>query len=695
MPAMDQETQSIYQLGELRFAPSDHRLSRNGEDIHLRPKTFQVLQYLVERHGHLVTKEELLDAVWSETYVNEKVLSRSVWEIREALKKNGEECRLIQTVPKLGYRFVGPVRIAEGHVPEPASRARGRLKALAAGLAVLACAAGLAWWALPQTSEGTLLRAVPLTSDPDFENWPAFSPDGSQVAYQGGADGDPGAIFVKQVGADEALRRTFDPGIDHAASWSPDGRWIAFLRGDALPKGPLRLIVIPPFAGAEREIGQIDAPVGWGFRPAWTPDSRALIVPHREGSRSKHALYRISIENGEKSRLSVPDAGSMGDGDQNPVVSPDGSRLAFTRGRDLHVVDLDARYRPSGRPRALARLGDLGELWGLAWTADSREIVLAAGRWPLARLFRVSASGGGIRPLVSLGAGTFAPAISRDGHRLAYLEWISSSDIWQVRLDQARNVISQPTRLISSSRLDFEPLHSPDGGRIAFHSNRTGTYGIWIASSSGEEARLLQPLGSEGSFVNPGRFSWSPDQSAMVVAAAGDLCVVELRSGRARPLATGPMVDDFPLWSPDGRWVYFSSHRDGLWQVSRIPASGGRSAPVTSDGGSLLAVSPDGLRVFFTRDDRLWMIPAAGGEAVEVLDVAPDFVVATEQGIFHALNGFAHRIEYFDFESGQSSIVLELDRWIMGLSVSPDGRALVYALIDHKRADLMMVEDFE
>ena len=705
---MESEAYSVYLLGEFRFAPRDHSLSLHGEEIHLRPKTFQVLQHLVERHGHLVTREELLDAIWPEIHVDETVLSRSVWEVREALKRDGDGTQFIQTVPKVGYQFVGPVRTVEAREaglepePEPRPRARRRTKRLAASVALAGCVVGGSWWVAQRGPESPALQAVPLTTDPGMENWPSFSPDGSHVAYQGPAEGDELAILVKQIGEEASLRRTYGPGFDHAVSWSPDGRWIAFLRGQAPLKGPLQLMLVPPVAGAEREITRIDAPVGWGFRPAWTPDSRALIVPDREGAALGYSLYRVSIDDGHRTRWTFSDESLAGEGDKDPAISPDGTRLAFVRNGDLHLTDLDDQLRPSGRPRKLADLSSLAGTremagpWGLAWTADSREIVFPAGDWPRPGLFRVSTEGGPIRPVTSLASGTFAPAISRVGSRLAYMEWMVRVDIWQVRLDEEHNVVSGPTRLISSSRLDSDPVLSPDGERIAFHSNRTGSYGIWVASASGSGPRPLGLPCRDGDSATPERgFSWSPDQGSIAFASGGGLFVVDSLSGRCRALTTGSTLDESPVWSPDGRWVYFSSRMNGVWQVSRVPAGGGRPEAVTRNGGRLLTVSPDGLRLYYAHDEKLWAIPAGGGEALEILDPVPDYVAATERGLFLVRNSPERRLEYFDLASRTSTLLVEGHRWIMGLSASPDGRRLVYGMFDTTRADLMLVENFE
>src|SRR5215472_15867689 len=79
---------------------------RGADQISLSPKAFSVLLYLFERPGRLVTKQELLDAVWADIHVTEGVLKRAVLEIRKALGDPVDEPRFIQTLHRRGYRFL-------------------------------------------------------------------------------------------------------------------------------------------------------------------------------------------------------------------------------------------------------------------------------------------------------------------------------------------------------------------------------------------------------------------------------------------------------------------------------------------------------------------------------------------------------------------------------------------------------------
>jgi predicted ATPase len=96
-------------FGSFRLDPTDRRLYRGEHEVALRPKTFAVLLYLVQRAGRLVTKDELLDSVWRHTAVTDTVLKISIREIREALEDDAKAPRFIETAHGAGYRFIGAV----------------------------------------------------------------------------------------------------------------------------------------------------------------------------------------------------------------------------------------------------------------------------------------------------------------------------------------------------------------------------------------------------------------------------------------------------------------------------------------------------------------------------------------------------------------------------------------------------------
>ena len=106
---MVSEVNRIYRFAEFTLNTGEQTLLRGTDEVYLQPKTFETLVYLVERHGHLVKKNELLDALWADTYVTENALTRCIKEVREALQDDAHQPRFVKTVPRIGYKFIADV----------------------------------------------------------------------------------------------------------------------------------------------------------------------------------------------------------------------------------------------------------------------------------------------------------------------------------------------------------------------------------------------------------------------------------------------------------------------------------------------------------------------------------------------------------------------------------------------------------
>ena len=126
----DTAVRGAYQFGPFHLDVRERRFSRGNEVIPLRLKVFDTLLVLVENAGRLVTKQELLDRVWPETTVEENNLNHNVSVLRKALGERATGQQYIETVPRIGYRFVAPVEVAPAPVrpsaPSPAAAAKGR-----------------------------------------------------------------------------------------------------------------------------------------------------------------------------------------------------------------------------------------------------------------------------------------------------------------------------------------------------------------------------------------------------------------------------------------------------------------------------------------------------------------------------------------------------------------------------------------
>src|SRR5262245_39669368 len=106
---MGQRLRTIYRFKEFELDAAESRLKQRGEEVMLQPKVFAALLLLVSRPGQLITKQELMEALWPDSFVNEEALAQVIHKLRRALGDNHEEPRFVQTVLKRGFRFLPAV----------------------------------------------------------------------------------------------------------------------------------------------------------------------------------------------------------------------------------------------------------------------------------------------------------------------------------------------------------------------------------------------------------------------------------------------------------------------------------------------------------------------------------------------------------------------------------------------------------
>jgi DNA-binding winged helix-turn-helix (wHTH) protein/TolB-like protein len=109
---------SFYDFGQFRLDLTERILLREGKHIPLQPKTFETLLALVERHGHIVERDELMRLVWPDTFVEEVNLAKNISILRKLLAEADQQTEYIQTIPKRGYRFAAEVRATQAPLQE-------------------------------------------------------------------------------------------------------------------------------------------------------------------------------------------------------------------------------------------------------------------------------------------------------------------------------------------------------------------------------------------------------------------------------------------------------------------------------------------------------------------------------------------------------------------------------------------------
>ncbi len=686
-------TRRIYKFGPFLLDATAKVLQRGDTPVKLARKAVETLLVLVENSGRVVTKEELMSALWPDRVVDEANLAQNVAVIRRALGVDRGAVGYIENFPGRGYRIVGPVsEVAVEHPAASAAPARGRSWRWLLATAMLAIGAlALAIWRrappAPAAPAGEFHR-IPVTRLAGNELQPAVSPDGVRVAFVWEQEGQAGTgIWIQRTAEDQPKRVTPEDDARYSSpAWSPDGSRLAYLRF----RGSNAAIVISSADGAGVQVAGPVFPSRFGLANRhldWSPDGKLLAFDDAEGPQRALALFVLDLATGRRTRLTTPDPDFIGDMD--PRFSPDGKTIAFIRAPHRGWQELYTIPAGGGSPRQVT--SDQAQLSGQDWLPGGG-LVYASNRSGEFRIWRQKP---GQAPQ-STGIYADFPmqvAAARNAPVLAYSVLRQDLNIWRLEFAGRRW-----TRLIASSGQDVSPQYSPDGSRICFRSDRSGEEQLWVTDRAGRN-----PVQITHGSVRPSVGRWSPDGEAIVFnnPRSLDIYVVREAAGewRTEPLGARGV---HPVFSPDGKWIYA-----GTDSIVRIPANGGAPTEVTRTRGLSLGVSAGGAWIYFVREPAatsLWRVEIASGRFEKVLEGLVPFCTScwapTPSGVYF-LGSDADRqaLYYYEFATGRSRLVLEYPEPLPPIgvgpfSLSPDGRSLLSVRVDPSNSDIFRVEPF-
>jgi Tol biopolymer transport system component/DNA-binding winged helix-turn-helix (wHTH) protein len=574
---MNHQPKHIYEFGAYRLDAAERLLLRDGEVVPLQPKVFDLLLTLVEHHGHLLGKDELMRLVWPDVIVEEANLATNISILRKALGENGQQ--FIETAPKRGYRFVAGVKEVTVNGAEPDEQKQtepgeigkestgasdtGRFFSqirdykLGIGVTLAALIIGLVAvsYLRSSTTQPPPRTLVRLTFDAGLQSEPSWSPDGRWIAYSSDRNGDFD-IWVKPVAGGDPVQVTKSPAHDWQPDWSPDGSQIVF-RSERNGGG---LFVAPPSGGAEQKIAD------FGYRPHWSRDGSQILF-------ASSALRYI----GDPPKL--------------------------------YVVGLDGKAPHEVQAEFLRNIS-YGGMGGFAWHPDNERISVWGEHKQLGSGFWTMPMAGGaavksemspeVKQQLKAAAVTLQKFLWSPSGRRLYFEGITQGvkNLWRITVEpQTLRWVSGPERLTVSPGEDTDLSLSADGKKLAFATRLEPTR-IWsfpFDAVSGTVTGDGQPLTREG--VDAWWFDVTRDgrQLAFIVrqadkeelptrrAAKSELWKKSLVDGKETLLL--PADDAFrlnPLWSPDGSSLSYGRQRPvkpGSSEIERnrvlLSASGG------------------------------------------------------------------------------------------------------------------------
>ena len=580
----------IYEFGEFHLNPDEHLLFRGDEQVPLSPRTFDLLVKLVENAGHLLEKETLIRDVWSDASVEEGNLNRTISNLRKALGETPTEVRFIQTIPRVGYRFVAEVREVnavslEATTPAPIvqkdpPRRRWILPASIAAL-VIASFSGVFLWQNKTSSavnKVTDVReaAIRLTDDPNDDTRPRWTNDGQIRFFRTDANRQTLSFIMNADGTEQTRVQDF-PNLK-LGLWSPDGKKVIFDKfGDTTTSYLANAdgsneVALPFFRG------NFD----------WSSDSQEIVYQKvLEQNNSEIFIYSLAT----RESRNVTNNPAF---DADPNFSPDGKKIVFVSSRD-----------------------DNNELY--LTTRDGKSIVR----------------------LTNDRADDSHPVFSPDGTAIAFTSdrKNESADVFLLIAPETFQTVVQLTDWRSNETV--EPgCWSPDGTKIAFYSDRNGKDDIYVIGAEALSPQIV--------FSDPKKdltfASYAPDGKRIVYQAtlqdgSGELGVLDLSTKQTHVIRKLEVTEGFPDWSPDGHWIAFQTRVGDNTEICLIKPDGSGFINVTNNSAKDVSPSwsPDSKQIAFvsnrgksTQVFQLFVMNADGTnqralESSNAISAAPDW----------------------------------------------------------------------
>jgi len=240
--------------------------------------------------------------------------------------------------------------------------------------------------------------------------------------------------------------------------------------------------------------------------------------------------------------------------------------------------------------------------------------------------------------------------------------------------------------------------YSPDGRKVTFQSDRSGSMEVWTCDADGTSCQQLTFF--QGPICGAPR--WSPDGRWIALDSRAEgkaqVYVISSDGGKPRRVTGGDAQNEAPSWSHDGKWIYFNSDRSGQWRIWKMPVEGGSAVQVSHSSGGVTYESVDGKYLYFTDSvaKPLLRVPVAGGPEVQVAPKVTFFggLSLTAKGVYFLPN--EDTLQLLDSSTGKIGTVVKAKGYTFGdrISVSPDNAYAVFMEGRLMGSDLMLVENF-
>ncbi|TMP84250.1 hypothetical protein CWB73_00165 [Pseudoalteromonas phenolica] len=484
------QCEKAFQLGSYQVFVDEHMVVLNDEKVAAQPKVMELLQVLVTRHPQVVSRNELIELVWQgNEAVGEKALTNTIWQLRQLFANPKAPLDIVETIRKKGYKLT----LAPSPLVQPAEQIASELIAnknkLVSGWAMFTLIFGLlayaVWSHFNTHSESQAAEQIDeITKMPGSELRPSPSPKGDKLAFIW-QQGQQSQLYLKDLTHPNVpiTQLTFSDKRPWKAVWSPDQQYLYFAQKNALSCDIVRLSL----ADLEQVI-LTPCPVDSGYNYiAISPDGKTLAFNGKAPLASQDGIYLLDLTKVDASpeRLSC-DAGCELR-DRDVAFSPDGQYLAITQRKSTSEERLSLYHL--GKKQFQVLDSSHADIVGMSFHPSGQYLVYGAQTADKRRGYIMDLEA---KSQTKLSPRGFSYPQFDDQGNLYYQK--RRENYFIASFTTQSDVISMPSPVIESHYSNQYPTFSHQHQKLAFLSNESGQYELWLADLDGSNREQITQL---------------------------------------------------------------------------------------------------------------------------------------------------------------------------------------------------------
>lgn len=646
---MINEAGQSYSFAEFEVDADKRLLLKNAQPVSLNPKAFDLLLVLIRNRGQIVTKEEMLRAVWTDQIVEENNLTVHISALRKIFGEKKGEYQFIVTVPGKGYKFVHDLNdssvemIIENHsfsrivieedeentfsddeengrrfLISTLSMSYSRIL-LAGTLCLVAIVGGVLWWQKQRFAAVDAFIAAPikqLTTNGKV-SIAALAPDGKSFAYVTSDLGMRALWFGRVEGGNNLQLQKPAEATYYDLAFSPDGDTLYFsFSNEDNPKPAL--YKIPVSGGVMQKIADDVS----NFK--LSPDGEEIAFARRTDDGDSDALFVTQLRTAE--RREIMRLPKMSVTLESLSWSPDGKRIALSANLDNKLYQPRELLIIETATGEFDRIKGTGwrDVSGTAWRADGGGVMLTAiaeKSWSSVlqfRIWHVSLPDGASREITN-DRSSYGESLglSRDGKTMLSVEHRQLNNVWVAPVDD----------LVAARQITFSSFGKYDGlwgldfapdGKLIYTTSDTMSQYIAAMNADGSES---EPLTASGTIDS--QLTASPDGRYIVFLSnrteSFNVWRMDVNGANPKQLTfEGNAFQSFV--SADSRWVYYKSWENPTGEMRRVSIDGGTPEAITDRETSWGGASPDGKFIAAS-------YPSNGKPQIAIFDTATHKIV--------------------------------------------------------------------